>query len=90
MASNGDNDRKYSVAIEEIRRFQKDEPFHPFEIVMVDGRVFKIPHPDFILVPPRGTWVYVTDKYGNTAHLNLLVISLVRKSTKNGKRRRAG
>ncbi|MFO0831054.1 MAG: hypothetical protein U0637_04325 [Phycisphaerales bacterium] len=89
MKSDDDSrrDRADHVMIEEIRRFQKQEPFHPFEIVMVDGRVHRVPHPDFIFVPPRGNWVYVTDADANTAHINILVISLVRRSRK---RRKAG
>jgi len=64
---------------EEIRKFQRHEPFQPFEIVLVDGRRFVVPHPEFILVPPgRGTWIYVADESGGTEHINTMIISSVR------------
>ncbi len=75
---------------EEIRSFQKQQPFEAFEIVLVDGRVFSVPHPEFILVPPgRGSWVYVSDSEGHVEHINTLVISTVRRSKpKDGRGRR--
>jgi hypothetical protein len=74
---------------DELRKWQKNEPFEPFEIVLVDGRVFKVPHPEFIWVPPgRGTRVYVADPVeGGADHVNTAVISSVRR-TRNGARRR--
>jgi hypothetical protein len=78
------------MTIDEIQRFKKHVPFEPFEIVLVDGRRFPVPLPDFILVPPRGTWVYVTDRRGRTAHINAVVISSVRRLHGGGRRRRAG
>lgn len=81
---------------EELRSSQKRQPIEPFEIVLVDDRVFSVPHPDFIFVPPGRTnsWVYVTDAEGHVEHINTLVISTVRKSKgkgkSNGKGRKAG
>lgn len=71
---------------EEIRAFQKRQPFQPFEIVLVDERVFRVPHPDFIFIPPGRTnsWVYVTDEEGHVEHLNTLVISTVRNAKSRG------
>jgi hypothetical protein len=83
-----DDAREHGVMIEELRRFKKQEPFHPFEIIMADRRIHRIPHPDFILVPPRGQWVYCTDAFGNTAHINILVISEVRHVYTDMKKRR--
>jgi hypothetical protein len=77
------------MTIDEVRRFQKHEPFRPFEIVLVDGRVFRVRHPDFILAPPKGTWVYVTDDEGQTEHINTVVMSSVRHARGgNGRGRR--
>jgi hypothetical protein len=75
---------------QELRRFQTHEPFEPFEIILVDGRTFVVKHPEFILVPPKNTWVYVTDDDGNTEHINTAVISSVRHVKGNGRRRKAG
>lgn len=47
---------------ETIRRFQRAQPFEPFEIHLADGRVVAIPHPDFVYVPPiNERAVVVTD-----------------------------
>ena len=37
---------------DELRKWQQQQPFVPFEIVMMDGRVFEVPHPAFIWIPP--------------------------------------
>jgi hypothetical protein len=74
--------------ITEIRKWQKQQPFEPFEILLVDGRLFHVPHPDFIFVPPgHGTWVYVADEEGSADHINTAVISSIRKA-RNGRSRR--
>jgi hypothetical protein len=76
------------VMIEEVRRFKNAVPFRAFEILMVDGRRFSVPHPDFILVPPKGLWVYVTNDDAITEHINIMVIGSIRHAAANGKKRR--
>lgn len=75
---------------DELRKWQQQQPFDPFEIVLVDGRVFSVPHPEFIWIPPgRGICVYVADaEAGSADHINTAVISSIRKATKNGNHRR--
>lgn len=36
---------------DELKAFQKSEPFRPFRIVLNDGKAFDVPHPNFM-------WVY--------------------------------
>jgi hypothetical protein len=79
------------MTLDEIRRHAKTQPFVPFEIVMVDGRIFRVPHPDFIFVPPvaaRTTWIIIAGRHGLES-LNTAVISSIRPATGN-KRRKAG
>lgn len=81
------------MTLDEIRKFREKAPFEPFEILLVDGRAFAVPHPDFIWIPPgRGTWVYVADpKTGSADHINTVVISSIRPARKrNPPRRKAG
>jgi len=81
------------MSTDEIRKLWKQQPFNPFEIVMVDGRVFRVRHPDFLLVPPpRGQYVVVVDEEGLPEYVNTLVISSVRiLNDKGGKpRKKAG
>jgi hypothetical protein len=75
---------------DELRKWQRNQPFAPFEIVMVDGRHYEVPHPEFIWVPPgRGTWVYVADpETGSADHVNTAVISVIRKLDNGTQRRR--
>ena len=49
------------VIIESIRKFNHAVPFVPYEIHTVSGETYEIPHPDFILVSPRGSYVVVVD-----------------------------
>lgn len=65
---------------DELKKFRDQRPFQPFEIILVDGRRFTVPHPEFVWVPPlRGTWVYVADvESGSADHINTAVISSVR------------
>lgn len=76
--------------LQEIRKECEKRPFEPFEIVLVDGRVFPVRHIEFIWVPPgRTTWVYVANAEGLQEIINTAVISSIRPH-KNGKRRKAG
>jgi hypothetical protein len=36
---------------DDLRKLVKAEPFRPFDLVLVNGRVVTIPQPDFIAVP---------------------------------------
>ena len=49
------------MVIESIRKFNHAVPFVPYEIRIVSGETYEIPHPDFILVPPKGSYVVVID-----------------------------
>lgn len=77
---------------EEVRRFQRAQPFQPFDIDLADGRLVHVPHPDFVYVPPiNQRTVVVTDSKGVPEHINILVVVSIRPSErKPGKRRRAG
>ncbi len=78
------------MTLNELRRLWRQAPFQPLEILMVDGRIFSVPHRDFLLVPPgRGTWIIVAHADGTTEHVNTAVISSVR-PTRNGKKKQAG
>lgn len=80
------------MTLDEIRNFRDAVPFQPFEILLVDGRSFTVPHRDFIWIPPgKGTWVYVSDpKTGSAEHVNSLIISSIRLAKQPRKRRKAG
>ncbi len=76
--------------LDELRKFREATPFQPFEIVLVDGRSFVVPHWDFIWIPPgKGAWAYVSDpKTGSADHVNVLIISSIRLAKAAPRRRR--
>lgn len=43
----------------------------PFRLVMADGRENRVPHPDYISVPPRAAYVIVYDDEGHFTVLPL-------------------
>jgi hypothetical protein len=62
------------MVIESIREFNRKVPFEPYEIHMAGGERYVVPHPDFILVSPKGSFVIVTDSKERPHHLNALLI----------------
>ena len=72
------------MLIESIREFNRTVPFRPYEIRMASGERYVVPHPDFISIPPRGSYVIVIDTKERPHHLNALLIE--RASPLNGHR----
>jgi hypothetical protein len=77
---------EFFVAIESIRQFNRAVPFLPYEIHMASGERYDVPHPDFISISPRGSFVVVIDAKERPHHLNALLIE--RASLLNGQERR--
>ena len=76
------------MVIESIREFNRAVPFAPYEIQMASGERYTVPHPDFIMVSPRGSFVIVVDSHEHPHHLNSLLIE--RASPLNGQQRKRG
>ena len=57
------------MIIESIRRLNHTVPFPPYEIRMASGEKHRVPHPDFVLVSPRGNYVIVVDARDRPHHL---------------------
>jgi hypothetical protein len=38
--------------VESLRSALRTQPFRPFELKLVDGSVYKVPHPDYLIIPP--------------------------------------
>lgn len=65
------------MVIESIREFNRVVPFVPYEVRMNGGENYVVPHPDFISVSPRGSFVVIIDKHDRPHHLNALLIERV-------------
>ena len=50
----------------------------PFIVRMADGREYSVPHRDFILVPPKGSYVIVAENDGHYNVLPLLTLTGIR------------
>ena len=77
------------MIIESIRKFNHAVPFVPYEIHTASGETYEVPHPDFIIVSPRGSFVIVFDPKDPKDiphHISALLIE--RASLLNGQKRR--
>jgi hypothetical protein len=74
------------MVVDSIREFNHTVPFQPYEIRMAGGECYRVPHPDFILVSQRDSFVIVIDQSDRPHHLNALLIE--RASPLNGHRRK--
>ena len=77
------------MLIQTIRELNKRVPFEPYEIHMVSGERYPVPHRDFILIAPRGSFVEVVDAKERTHHLSALLIERVSRIHRNGGRGKA-
>jgi hypothetical protein len=74
------------MVIGSIREFNRAVPFVPYEIRMVGGERYTVPHPDFISISPKGTFVVIIDAKDRPHHLSAFLIE--RASPLNGHHRR--
>ncbi len=77
---------------EDIRKVHDAVPFKPFSLVLADGRAFRVPHPDFLSVSPKGTALSLWDEDGTIgAYLDTALVAELRMEapgTRRSKRRR--
>jgi len=76
------------MLIETIREFNRAVPFRPYEIRTNGGERLRVPHPDFILVSPRGAWIIVTDEQEHPRHISAILIEEVAPIRKASVRKR--
>jgi len=68
---------RWPMVIGSIREFNRALPFVPYEVRMNGGETYPVPHPDFISISPRGSFVVIIDKHDRPHHLNALLIERV-------------
>ena len=76
------------MVIDSIREFNRAVPFTPYEIHTASGERYTVPHPDFISISPKGSFVVVIDAKERPHHLSSLLIE--RASLLNSHSRRKG
>jgi hypothetical protein len=77
------------VVIQSIREFSRAMPFKPFEIQMVSGERYDVPHPEFIFISPKATFVIVFGADEHPYHRSTLLIEGVTPQ-KSRRRRKTG
>jgi len=81
-----------AMRADDIRKLRDAVPFRPFSLVLADGQAFRVPHPDFLSVAPKGTDISLWAEDGTIgSYLDSALVAEVRMDSKgNGhsKRRR--
>jgi hypothetical protein len=62
------------MVIKSIREFNRAVPFVPYEIHTASSESYEVPHPDFISISPRGSYVIIIDQEERPHRLNSLLI----------------
>jgi hypothetical protein len=80
------------VIIDALRNLNHAVPFKPYVIRMASGEKYKVQHPDFISVSPRGSQIIVYDEADRAHMLSPLLMEAAtpingRGSRRSGKRR---
>ena len=75
------------MLIDAIREFNHASPFVPYEIRTNGGKRLHVPHPEFILISPQGSWVIVTDLQERPRYISAILIEEVRPLRKRVRRK---
>jgi hypothetical protein len=79
----------WAMVIESIRASNHATPFRSYMIRMTSGETHRVPHPDFISISPRGSFVIVIDAKERPHHLSTLLIEEVVPLGSRGRQRGA-
>jgi hypothetical protein len=62
------------MVIQSIREFNHAIPFHPYEIRTVSDERFEVPHPDFLTISPKGSFVIIFGRDERPHHISTIMI----------------
>jgi hypothetical protein len=77
------------MVLESIRAFNHAAPFQPYVIRMTSGETHRVPHPDFVSISPKGSFVVVIDRNERPHHLSTLLIEEAVLSNRRGHSRKS-
>lgn len=72
---------------DEVRRLMHAEPFVPFFVKTSDGKQYRVKHPDYVAISPKGGRVSLYDDEETTTTLSALHILAVEKAAPRVRRR---
>jgi hypothetical protein len=76
------------MAVDQLRRLHRAQPFQPFEIHLADGRLLNVPHPECLAITPPGRTVGVALTDGTIEIVDLLLVTSLRPRSNGSSRRR--
>ena len=59
----------------ELKSTIRQQPFRPFTIRMVDGRSFRVTHPDFVMVSPTGRTAIIFEPDDSYSVVDLMLMN---------------
>ena len=65
------------MLINMIREFNRAVSFQPYEIRTNGGARLRVPHPELVLISPKGTWVLVTDEDDRPRRISSILLEEV-------------
>lgn len=63
------------MTVQQLRTVHQSRPFRPFSIHMADGRVFHVPHAEFLSYSPTGRTIIVHQADDNFSVLDMLLVT---------------
>jgi hypothetical protein len=63
------------MTVEQLRRAHHSTPFRPYTVRMADGRLFPIPHPDFLSLSPTGRTAVIFHDDDSASIVDLLLMT---------------
>ncbi len=66
------------MTIEQLRKAAKAEPFKAFTVSLADGRRFRVPHPEFLWIPPQASRTFFVAVEGDgESVIDLLLVTSI-------------
>ena len=66
------------MKLTDVRSFRDATPFTPFTICLSDGREYRIPHRDFILISESGRYALLYNPDDSFTSLHLIMVTQIR------------
>lgn len=66
------------MTLEHLRSVRDASPFVPFTIYQADGRLHRVPHRDFLSLPPSGRMIIVHHPDESFSLIDLLLVTELR------------
>ncbi|HEY2882908.1 MAG TPA: hypothetical protein VGJ15_10750 [Pirellulales bacterium] len=76
------------MTISQLRKFHREQPFHPFDIYLADGRSLPVDHPELLAIVPPGRTIGVALSDGTIETVDLLLVTSLKPRANGSARKR--